>query len=294
MRVTDRMIFDQATRDAGAARERLEAAVEQASTGVRLVHPGDDPGAAGLLVSSQASAGRFEAVAQGAARASDELGSADAALESVGNALARARELAVQLSSAGYSAADRSSGANEVNGLLSEVLARLNTRAGNRYVFGGNRDGSPPFDAAGNYLGDAGVRQVEIAPGVLQAASVRADVALKGAAGGVDVLATLSALSAALAANDQAGVAATLDALDQGTGQVAEARAQAGISMSAFDTSAAAATAARDGELARSSHLADADEVQAASALALAQRALEASLAAASQGFRLSLLDFLK
>ena len=32
----------------------------------------------------------------------------------------------------------------------------------------GTCDDTPPFDAAGNYLGDTGVRQLEVAPGVLQ------------------------------------------------------------------------------------------------------------------------------
>ena len=175
---------------------------------------------------------------------------------------------------------------------------------GNRYVFGGSQDATAPFDglvldatgnvdaaATGLYRGAADVRQVEIAPGVLQDASVRADVALRGAGGGVDVIATLSALANALAANDPAAAAATIDQLAQGTTQVSTARAQSGAIVNALDAATSANQAARDDAKKRISGLADADEIQSASELALAQHALDSSLTAIAQSFKFSLLD---
>jgi len=256
-----------------------------------VAQPGDDPGAAGLITVHLATASRADAIATVAGRASDELGSADAALSDVANGLARARELAVQLSSAGYTAQQRADGAKEVDGIVASVIANLNTRVGGRYVFGGRADGAPPFDATGNYSGDSGVRQVEIAPGVLQDSSLRADVALKGAGGGVDVLATLQSLSAALSANDPTTAAATLDALASGTAQVASARSQAGVSIAAFDAAVSASTKAKDDATALASKLSDADPIAAASQLAQAQQALDAALTAVAKGFQLSLAD---
>lgn len=294
MRVTDRMLYDRANRDGGAARTRLEAAIARASTGQRLVHPADDPAGAGLVTLHQAAASRAESIMAAAQQASDELSAVDSALNDVTNGLARAREMAVQFASAGYTAAQRATAAGEAQSLIDRLVASLNTRVGNRYVLGGTLDGTPPFDAAGNYAGDAGVRRIEVAPGVLQDASVRADVALKGAGGGVDVLTTLGQLVTALRTNDQAGVQATLTGLTAGTDQVAVARSQAGNQMAAFDAAAEVNRAARDDATVRSAHLTDADVIDANSQLALAQRALEASLTATASGFRLSLLDYLK
>lgn len=158
-------------------------------------------------------------------------------------------------------------------------------------MLGGNLDGAPPFDAAGNYAGDGAVRRVEIAPGVLEASSVRADVAVKGAGGGVDVLATLSALATALAADDVAGVRAALDPLTQGTAQLARARTEAGDGMATLDAAVSASRSGRDEAVAASARLTDADPVQAATDLALAERALEATLTATARGFQLSLLE---
>lgn len=294
MRVTDSMIFERGSTGTARARSALDAAVEENSSGLRVQHPWDDPGAAGQLTSANLAAGRYTAIGQAAGKASDELQAADGALGEVQNLVARARELAVQLANGSYGAADRSAAAAEVDALIPQVIAQLNTRFGGRYLFGGNKDGAEPFDASGNYLGDTAVRQVEVAPGVLENASVRADVAFKGLGGGTDVLATLQSLSAALKANNVAGVQGTLSALEQGTQQISTARSGLGGSMAAFDSAVAAARSAHDREQTLVSHLADADPVESASKLALAQRALEASITATAQGFQLTLLDKLK
>jgi flagellar hook-associated protein 3 FlgL len=242
-------------------------------------------------VLDRAKAARLEAIAATAVRASDELVTADGALDAVTQAVARARELAVQLSSGTYGAAERAGAAEEVRGLLSGAVASLNAEVGGRYVLGGNVDGTPPFNAAGNYTGDTAVRQVEIAPGVLQAASVRADVAVMGVGGGVDLLATLSALATALSANDLTGVRAALDPLTQSTAQLARARTETGNAMATLDAAVTASRIGRDEATAAAANLTDADAVQAASELIRSQRALDAALTATAQGFKLTLLD---
>jgi flagellar hook-associated protein 3 FlgL len=288
------MLFDRANRDGGAARTRLEEAIARASTGQRLVHPGDDPAGAGLVNQHQAAAARADAIMGAAQSAGDELAAVDGAFNDVTNALSRARELATQFANAPYTAAQRTAAAGEAQSLISQMVAALNTRVGNRYVLGGTLDGTPPFDAAGNYAGDTAVRQVEVAPGVLENASVRADVAVKGVGGGVDVMTTLAQLVTALQANDQAGVRATLDGLAAGTDQVAVARTQVGNAMNTFDVASQVNRTARDDATSRAAHLTDADIIDANSQLALAQRALEASLTATSAGFKLTLLNYLK
>lgn len=294
MRVTDRMLFDGAVRDGGAARSKLEEAITRAATGQRLIHPGDDPAGAGLVTQHQAAAARAAAIMGTAQAAGDELASVDTAFNDVTNALARARELATQFASAPYTAAQRTSAAGEAQSLIDQIVAALNTRVGNRYVMGGTLDGRPPFDAAGNYLGDTAVRQVEVAPGVLEDASVRADVAVTGAGGGVNLMTTLAQLVTSLQANDQAGVRATIDGIAAGTDQVAVARTQIGNAMNAFDVAAQVNRVARDDATSRAAHLTDADAIEANTQLALAQRALEASLTATATGFKLTLLNYLK
>jgi flagellar hook-associated protein 3 FlgL len=298
VRISDLQIFEAAIQSAGRAREAAQSATQQASSGLRVQHPADDPSAAAQIQSFGLAAARRDAVSSGAGLAQAELQGADSALSAIGNAVARAKELAVQLSNSTANALDRSSGATEVLQLIQNAVAAANTRYGSRWIFGGNRDGAEPFDAGTTpgtvaYLGDAGVRQVEIAPGVLQDASIRADVALKGAGGGVDVFATLQSLHDALAADDQAGIQAALGGLDQATDQVARARSEAGVAMDAFGTAVSANKLAAGDARTQASKLGEVDIAQAAIQLTAAQQSLQATLAAAAQSFKLSLLDYL-
>lgn len=291
MRVTDRMIFDRAAASAGTARDRMQEASEQVSSGARLTHPGDDPVAASLLVSYRQDQARQEAIATGVSRANNELTSADSALEMFGNLLSRGRELAMQFANSTYSADQRATGSEEVKTILEDAIAALNTKVDGRYVFGGDHDATPPFDSKGAYLGDTRVRQVEIAPGIYQDASVRADVIAKGIGGGADALTTLGNLAAALASNDVPAIQAALDPLDGAIRQVGTGRASAGAAMAVLDSATLAAHAAKDAAKEAASHEADADAIDSASKLALAQRALDAALTASAQNFKLTLLD---
>lgn len=294
MRVTDRMLFDRAARDGGAARSRLEEAVARASTGQRLVHPGDDPAGAGLVVRHQAAAARADSIMKAAQQASDELAVVDSALNDVTNALARARELAIQLANDSYGARERAAAATEAQGLLDRMIGSLNTRFGSRYVFGGTLDGAAPFDSVGNYLGGSNPRTLEIAPGVYETTNVRAERAVKGAGGGVDLLATMRTLVSALQAGNQSAIQSTIPALATATDQVAGERSVAGNAMAVFDAAVETNRAAHDDATTAAAHLTDADVIDASSQLALAQRALEASLTATASSFKLSLLDYLK
>jgi flagellar hook-associated protein 3 FlgL len=300
MRVTDQMMFELSARSASQARTRVAHGMQEVSTGLRVIHPGDDPGVAGLLVQSNVLQDRFEAIGTAAGFADSELTVADTAAQGASNALVRFRELAMQLVNPIYTASQRATAASEAEQIFSQVISHLNTRLGDRYIFAGNRDGTAPFDATGNYLGDTAIRKVEVAPGVLAAASVRADVALKGvdpttgAQTGVDVLATMQALSAALRANDVVAIRATLDPLDTALSQVSALRGQIGDAQNAMTTAVSTSEAALADERIRASALGDVDVTSAATSLAEAQQALQASLAASAGSLRLTLLDYLR
>jgi flagellar hook-associated protein 3 FlgL len=291
MRVADVTVYDRARESIAAARSRQQAAADQVSSGTRVVHPWDDPSAAALILQQSREGARFAALEKGVTRASDELNSADAALGSVTDALSRVYELAVQGSTDTYSAADRGVMASEVDALRKSAIASLNVQVSGRFVFGGFKDGAAPFDSAGTYLGDTNVRSIEVAPGVYQDTSVRADVALKGVGGGVDVLTTLQTLTTALNANDSATVRGLLDSISKSIEQVSMARSQGGNAMSVLDAHALVLRASRDASTAQVAHEADADIFDASTRLTQAQQALEASLTAAAKSFGRSLLD---
>lgn len=293
MRVTNQMIFEAARLQTAAARDAVMDAQQKVATGKRVEHPGDDPGVVGSIISHSMSVQRFDTINQAVGRASDEAQLADGALQDVSTLLARARELAVQLGNDTYSASERAGGAQEIKDISGQIVVLMNTQEGGRYVFGGNVDHTPPFDAAGNYSGDANTRQVEVAPGLLQNASVRADVALKGVGGGVDVFGSLATLATALTNSDGAGIRGTIDNLSTSTAQVAVALTQNGGILDGFQSAGSIGTAAKDAATKLLSSVSDVDIFDATSKLTQAQQGLESSLAAAAKTFSLSLLDFL-
>jgi flagellar hook-associated protein 3 FlgL len=291
MRVTDRMVYDSATLNAAKSRDRAQSAMEEVSTGMRVTHPGDDPAVAAAMVRGRQVVDRLDAINQNAGRAGDEVSAADDALQNVANVLSRARELTVQMGNDSYSASDRAGAATEVDALLRQAVTLMNRDVNGRYIFGGDQDHTPPFDAAGNYTGDTAVRQVEVAPGVLEDASVRADVAVKGVGGGVDLFTTLQSLSTALTTNNGDAIRGALTSLDSVTTQVTNTLSKVGTMGDAFATAQTLATSTRDATIKTVSTQSEADIFESSSKLALANHALDATLTAAAQSFRLNLMD---
>jgi flagellin-like hook-associated protein FlgL len=291
MRVSDQAMFNLANLRIMRARGESVEAQDRVSSGKRVEHAWDAAGDAGLIVTHQQEKGRQTGIRGAAQQTSEELGVVDGAYDQVTTSLTRIKELAVQLANDTYGPNERANGAAEVQQLFTAVISQLNVRFGERYLFGGMQDTQPPFDAAGNYLGDDRVRQVEVAPGVLNDASTRADVALKGATGGTDVLATIQSFVTALSTNDAAGIRAAVQSLDDSIAQVSRERSRVGGMMNLFDVAASAAKKNADTATDARSKLEDVDIFEASTRLASTQRALEASISAAAQQFRLSLLD---
>ena len=293
MRVTEAMIYQQTIDRANAALSKVGKAQGELSSGLRVQAPGDDPLAAGLLIRHNFDEVQTTAIQNGAQSAADELNAADSALGNVSTALAQAQVLATQFGNDTYTADDRAAAANEVDGLSKQVVGSLNTRFGDRYIFGGNVDDRAPFANDGTYQGDTGVRQVEVAPGIYEDASIRADVTVKGVGGGVDVLQTLTDLSAALRANDSDAIRASITSLQAGTNQVSAAQSQVGTSVNIFTSTVNTCAAQITDEKKVIGELGDADVMDASTKLSLAQYALNATLTAASQTLNFSLVSLL-
>lgn len=293
MRVSDTYLFDLSNRRLMRSRAESLTATDQVSTGKRVQTPWDDAGAAGLITQFAQARGRQDAILNAAGAARDELEAVDGAFDQAIIGVTRAHELAVQLSNDTYGAADRANAAAEAQQLFQVVLTQLNLRFGDRYVFGGTKDEAPPFDTAGAYAGDTGVRRVEIAPGVLQDASIRADEAFKGVGGGIDVLGALSGFATALSTNDTTGIRTAITQLADGLQQITAHRSRAGAMSNVFDLAAGTARLNRDTAEGEKSNLEDVDFVEASTRFQAAERALEASMTAAAKSFKLTLLDVL-
>src|SRR3954451_353264 len=124
MRITNQMMYQNAQAQTMAARDRVVQAQDQVTTGMRVVHPGDDPAAAGLMVSQNAAVQRLDIIDKSISSASSEVQVADGALQSVSTLIARAQQLSVQLGNDSYGPAERAGGATEITDIKAQ-LSRL-------------------------------------------------------------------------------------------------------------------------------------------------------------------------
>lgn len=291
MRVTEKMIFESSIAQTERSRENLDKAQSEVATGTRVQHPGDDPVAAALSVGHTIDKARFTAVGKSAQQAADELNAADTALDGLNTTANRALQIATQFGSDSYNAQDRATAAVEVDGLFQEAVGLLNSQYGGRYLFGGFQDASPPFDPAGNYVGDAGVRSVEVAPGLYQRTSLDANTIAKGGQNGVDLLKTLTDLSAGLRSNDATAVRTSLGNVNTAIDQISVGRTQAGMAQDAFMAAVSTSQTAVSDETIKLGRLMDADILDASTRLSSAQYALNATLTAAAKTLSMSLVD---
>lgn len=290
MRVTEQSLFRKMQAQGIVARSRLDKSIQQTSSGLRVEHPSDDPIAVGLIVQQRASAKRFDSLRASTEQAFDEVVQTDSALGSTNNILSRMRELAVQLSNETFSANDRKVAAAEVDSLKNQLVAVLNTRVGDTFIFGGTRVDAPPFDIDGVYNGDDGVRRMEVAPGVLQQLNIRADQVFAGSDGNTNVFTVLENMKNALSNDNTAGLRQSLGDIDNAMEQINVARTQMGISMTTFSTAQVINRELGDSVLVSAGRFSDIDIVEAAQTLSLAQTALNATVSATAKGFEITLL----
>lgn len=282
MRVTDSMFADLARAGVSKARERVSEAQRAASSGVRVNKPSVDPLAASTARRRAEEQARVEAMLQTANAGVFGLQVIDHSLNQVGTILERARELALSGANGTLAASDRQAIAAEVGQLRAAAIAAGNTNIDNRYIFGGYTDDTAPFDAAGNFVGDNNVRDIEVAPRTRVEAGV-ATGNIFAPAGGSDIIGVLGDLQAALLANDQTAVRNTIDPLAAATDQIANGRADVGAKLSTLEMAQNVSTRLRDSAIEEQTALVGADLYDSLSELTRADNVLQTSVAIAAR-----------
>ncbi len=271
MRITGNRMIDLAAAATAKSQERVAAAANEVSSGLRVAKPSDDPAA--WLAAERAKLHRTLARgADSAVQASrDRLDQTDGALATIGDVVSQVRTLAVQGASATYNASDRAELAVQVRALFGAAVGAANTRsADGEFLLAGSQSLATPFDAAGQYHGDALARTGTLAGSELTAAN------------GVDVLPLLDKVATALAANDQTTVQNLLGDLDTAVKQVAVTRTRAGGAMVVLDSAKQAHAQLEESLAGEISRQVETDSVAAASELAKASQSLELSRAVSS------------
>jgi flagellar hook-associated protein 3 FlgL len=280
--------------DVARANVRLARTQQKLSSGRELTRPSDDPAAVARALQLRAEMEGTQQFQRNVGEAQGWADVTDSALETVGDALQRARELVVRGASDGVGAQQRAAIAKEVRGLIDAVKQAANTSYGGRYVFAGTLTGTPPFALGGSdaYAGNTAAVGRQIGPGV----TVQVNIDGRTAIGDDDegLLAALRGVVAHLEGNDAVALRADLGALDVAQDNLNAVRATVGATVNRLAVAADRLSEYEGTTLKLLSETEDADIAKAMIDYSVQQSALQAGLKAGASIVQNSLLDFLR
>ena len=287
MRVSENMRLNTAMTTQSAVAERLDKASRIASTGVNVSTPSDDPVAYGAGVRYDSEASLIDARSSVATQVSGELDVAQNALSQGVDILSTARSLAVEGANGTEDANSRQLLAAQVKTLRDSMLGVANTKYGDKYLFGGSKTDTAPFDPTGNFVGNNVTNRIPLMNGSTVQGNVSGATTFT-AAGGQDVMASLQGLMDALNANDPNAVQASITNLDAAHTQLVQGQTDAGLASERLTSAISVMATTKTAVATAKSNEVDGDQMQQLTELQLAQTAYQRGVAITSQLLQIS------
>ncbi len=284
---------------------------QEATSGLKLTLPEDNPSAMGEVLNLQASEDANTQYQTNITSLSNQVSNVSSALTSLQTIVGRAGDITT-LADGLTAPTALASYATNVAGLIQQALQLANSKdSQGNYIFGGTKTGAPPFtattDSNGNvtgvtYNGNASVNQAEIGPGITVTAQVPgANTTGSGANGlfvdsrsGADLFNHLIALQQDLASGNTAAVAAT-DApnITKDENNVVAQTGANGVLLSRLQTTASMEALQHTDLTAQISNKTDADLATTITRLQQTQTAYQAALQSSVMVRNLSILNYL-
>ncbi len=281
MRITGHRMIELSSASTSKSQEQVAARSAEVSSGLKVAKPSDDPTAWAAAERAKVRKVISDGTGSAVKASRDRLEETDGALGSLGDILSRVQELAVQGANASYNAGDRAELGAEINGLFLSALGAANTQSSSgEYLLGGSISNTPPFDATGAYVGDALAREIPAGENANSFATIPGSRLT--AAYGVDVLPLLSRVAAALSSNNLSALQTGIADLHTAVQQVGLSRTVTGGAMNVLDATANARDLLSQHLSQEVARNVEVDSIGAASSLASASAALEASRAVTS------------
>ncbi len=171
MRVTTQLLIDRALQNINYQQRQILGLQEQLSTGLRVNRPSDDPIDARRAVNTRSLIEKNAQYLANINLVSSPVAETNTSIESVLSYFNRAWELTVQGANGTNAQTQRDALALEINQIIEGVFSTANHETNGRYVFGGTRTTTPPYEAirdangditAVNYVGNSDAVRVAI------------------------------------------------------------------------------------------------------------------------------------
>ncbi|MFC1614779.1 flagellar hook-associated protein FlgL [Gemmatimonadota bacterium] len=169
-RVTQNLLNNIVLKNLNSNIQRLLETQTQLSSGKRLTKPSDDPVGTASAMRLHTQINETVQFGRNIGSGETQLNLSDAAFDDMSDLIMRAQELAIGQANTTADANTRQAVAQEIDGILNQFVDILNTKVGNRYIFGGHESLDAPFTQSASgveYIGDSGEMNIEIESGTL-------------------------------------------------------------------------------------------------------------------------------
>ena len=274
----------------------LSKVQRQLSTGKRVMSPSDDPVGIALALGLRRDQGANEAWGRNIDDSLTWMNTTDRALGQALEVVQRARELAVQGGNGTLSADSRALIAAEVETLKSQFVEIGNSSIGGRFVFGGTASDRQPFDPATDTATlpiNTSLMNREVAQGSVISVNITADRLQDPPGATPDIFTVLDDLSAALLANDSAGIGAALGQFDAHQDNISGLRGEQAAKINRLELTASRFQAQKIATNEQLSKIEDVNMAQAITEATMRESVYRAALAVGARVIQPSLVDFL-
>jgi flagellar hook-associated protein 3 FlgL len=312
MRVSSSSFTDSFLYQSNLLQGQQNALQNQASTGLKVSLPEDNPAAMAQVLGLQTDASANSQYQSNITQLQNSATTAYNAMNGLQTLIAKANEIATSASSGTTSSQQFASDATVVSGLLKQAIQIGNSKdSSGNYIFVGTKLSSPPFvattDANGNvtavtYQGNTNVSQVEIAPNVtVSAQTLGANTSGTGPRGlitdsryGADLFNHLISLQNNLTAGNSSAIIATdSPQLAKDESNIAYQVGSNGVFQSTLTNTSNVATQESTNLTAQISNTTSADLATTIVRLQQTQTAYQAALESGKMVMGLSLLNYL-
>jgi flagellar hook-associated protein 3 FlgL len=293
MRISTNYQYDTFQLDIRNAQEKLVKVSQQLATGKRINNPSDDPVGVARTISMRSLRSGIDQYQKNLSSARGALGYIDNTAGDITDLVRQAYTLAVQGASSTTDQGARNAAATQIGNIQKRIIDLGNSKGptGN-YQFAGQKSSTKPYTLTGSTLtfnGDTNPIRVETGPGETIQSNVSGEPMITELYNRLEALKSdlIGGQVGAISGVDIANIQASLDS-------VTSLRGDVGTRMQTIDD-LSTQWQRRSDELTKNiSDIEDVDLSEAMVKYQQANQAYTAALTVAGQGFRLSLMDFIK
>lgn len=152
MRITNSMMTNNFLNNMFTNLGNLSNLQNQAATQKRIFRLSEDPLGMSTIIMARSKLQKIDQYSNNVTSAQGWLSTTEDALMQANEMVKSAYERMVQMANGTYNEQDRAMAAKEVEAIRDQLVSVLNTKYGDKYVFGGYNTGMPPFEFDGTTL----------------------------------------------------------------------------------------------------------------------------------------------